>query len=146
VKDELAGRQIRCPDCKNVLAVPESQTQIATAVEIAEVEPAIRAEPKVRKPQAARLPDQMSPSGTNAGFDTDGEVPRPRKKVRRRERSSGWFPAISVNRSIITGLLMMVGAVVWFVGGLAIDRIFFYPPIMFILGIGAVIKGFTGND
>ena len=42
---------------------------------------------------------------------------------------------------------MMVGAVVWFFGALFfLDRIFFYPPIMFVLGIGAVIRGFTGQE
>lgn len=42
---------------------------------------------------------------------------------------------------VIVGILMMVGAVVWFVGGLAFDVIFFYPPILFILGLIATIKG-----
>ncbi|MEM7474059.1 MAG: hypothetical protein AAF483_03645 [Planctomycetota bacterium] len=35
----------------------------------------------------------------------------------------------------ITGILMMLGAVVWFVGGLAVGYIFFYPPILFIAGL-----------
>ena len=47
---------------------------------------------------------------------------------------------------VITGLLMMLGAVAWFIGGLAIGYIFFYPPILFILGIGTMIKGFLGKD
>ncbi|MFN9720235.1 MAG: hypothetical protein ACK58L_16165 [Planctomycetota bacterium] len=42
---------------------------------------------------------------------------------------------------VIVGILMMVGAVVWFVGGLAFGVIFFYPPILFILGLIATIKG-----
>ena len=41
---------------------------------------------------------------------------------------------------------MMVGAVVWFVAGLAANRIFFYPPVLFILGIVAVFKGITGRE
>lgn len=42
---------------------------------------------------------------------------------------------------------MMVGAVVWFVLGIVlIDRIFFYPPVMFVLGIGAVWRGATGQE
>jgi hypothetical protein len=46
---------------------------------------------------------------------------------------------------IALGLLMMLGAVVWFVLGLAADRIFFYPPILFILGIASVVKGCLGQ-
>ncbi len=42
---------------------------------------------------------------------------------------------------VIIGILMMVGAVIWFVGGLAFDIIFFYPPILFVLGLVATIKG-----
>jgi hypothetical protein len=37
----------------------------------------------------------------------------------------------------------MLGATVWFVVGLAADRIFFYPPILFIIGLISVIKGLT---
>lgn len=44
------------------------------------------------------------------------------------------------------GLLMMVGAVVWFFLGLAAGRIFFYPPILFIIGLVAVVKGFFDGD
>jgi hypothetical protein len=47
---------------------------------------------------------------------------------------------------IATGLLMMLGAAAWFVAGLAADRIFIYPPILFIIGIGTVIKGFMGQS
>lgn len=47
--------------------------------------------------------------------------------------------------SIVSGLLMMVGAVVWFVAGLAFDRIFFYPPILFIFGLIAFVKGLFGR-
>jgi hypothetical protein len=35
----------------------------------------------------------------------------------------------------------MLVAVVWFFGGLAAGYIFFYPPVMFVLGLIAVIKG-----
>jgi hypothetical protein len=44
------------------------------------------------------------------------------------------------------GLLMMLAATVWFFGGLAYGRIFFYPPILFLLGIGAIIRGFMGKE
>ncbi len=43
------------------------------------------------------------------------------------------------------GVAMMVGAVVWFIVGLFADRIFFYPPILYILGIVGVVKGLLGK-
>jgi hypothetical protein len=51
------------------------------------------------------------------------------------------------NSSILGGLLMMVGAVVWFFGaGLLLNVWFIYPPILFIFGLIAFFKGiFSGN-
>lgn len=45
-----------------------------------------------------------------------------------------------------TGILMMVGAAVWFVFGLMGDRIFFYPPVLFVLGIISFFKGLFGSE
>jgi hypothetical protein len=53
--------------------------------------------------------------------------------------SAGGFG--STNAGVIGGLLMMVVAVVWFVVGYAGGRIFFYPPILFIIGLVAAGKG-----
>lgn|GEM_PF-843451 len=51
-----------------------------------------------------------------------------------------------VNGSVITGILMIIGSIVWFFGGLAVGIIFFYPPIMLVLGIIALGKGLMGRD
>lgn len=51
-----------------------------------------------------------------------------------------------VNAGMGGGLLLMIGAVVWFFVALfAFDVIFFYPPIMFIIGLVAFIKGIAGK-
>ena len=42
---------------------------------------------------------------------------------------------------IMYGLVAMFVAVVWFVGGLFFDIIFFYPPILFCLGLAGVVYG-----
>ena len=47
----------------------------------------------------------------------------------------------SPDGSVVVGILMMVGAVVWFFGGLAFGYIFYYPPILFVLGLISTIKG-----
>ena len=46
---------------------------------------------------------------------------------------------------IIGGVLMMVIAVVWFFVGLAAGFIFFYPPILFVVGIVAFVKGLVSR-
>ena len=51
-----------------------------------------------------------------------------------------------VQKGVLGGITMMVIAVVWFVGGYAAGIIFYYPPVLFLIGIYAFIKGlFTGN-
>ena len=39
--------------------------------------------------------------------------------------------------------MMMFVAAVWFIGALVLGWIFFYPPILFVLGIAAVVRGLT---
>ena len=60
------------------------------------------------------------------------------------EADGGW-PSLSINPSIISGLLMMGGAVVWFVVGFYFGWIYLTPPVLFVLGIGSVIRGFRGE-
>lgn len=51
-----------------------------------------------------------------------------------------------IRKGATGGLLMMLIAVVWFVAGYAAGYIFYYPPILFIIGLFALLKGVaTGN-
>jgi hypothetical protein len=51
-----------------------------------------------------------------------------------------------IRAGVLGGIVMIVIAAVWFVAGLAADRIFFYPPILAAIGIYAIAKGLaTGN-
>lgn len=47
----------------------------------------------------------------------------------------------NTNAGIIWGIIMMAGAVVWFVLGYMAGYIFFYPPVLLIIGLIAVFKG-----
>jgi hypothetical protein len=47
----------------------------------------------------------------------------------------------AMKKGVLGGLILILIAVVWFFGGLAIDRIFYYPPVLLIIGIVAIIKG-----
>jgi hypothetical protein len=46
-----------------------------------------------------------------------------------------------MQKGVAGGLAMMAIAVVWFVAGWAAGYIFFYPPILFIIGVVACIRG-----
>ncbi len=44
------------------------------------------------------------------------------------------------------GLAMMAISAVWFFGGLAFGIIFYYPPILFVIGLVGFFRGmFSGN-
>ena len=47
---------------------------------------------------------------------------------------------------VLIGILMMVGAFVWFFGGLAVGIIFYYPPVLFVLGLISFCKGMFGSS
>lgn len=79
-------------------------------------------------PRKKRLTDDGSAKGRKLNSDEVAQKPRSLEgKV--------------ANGGILGGLAAMVIAVVWFVVGLAADRIFIYPPILFILGLIGLIKG-----
>lgn len=46
-----------------------------------------------------------------------------------------------MKKEVLGGLIMILIAMVWFFGGLAIDRIFYYPSVLLIIGIVAIVKG-----
>lgn len=56
-------------------------------------------------------------------------------------KATGSIEGRVFNSGMAGGALAMVIAVVWFVVGLAADRIFIYPPILFVIGLVAVFKG-----
>ena len=51
-----------------------------------------------------------------------------------------------MKKGVLGGIIMIVIALAWFIGGLAINRIFFYPPVLLIIGIVSVIKGLAEGN
>lgn len=47
---------------------------------------------------------------------------------------------------MIKGVLMIVGAIVWFVVAWMAGYIFYYPPVLLVIGIGTCIKAMMGSD
>ncbi|MDG1896849.1 MAG: hypothetical protein P8J37_18240 [Fuerstiella sp.] len=66
---------------------------------------------------------------------TGNEAPAGPKRIRQS------FTDRLLHGGVITGLLTMAGAAAWFLVGLAGGVIFFYPPILFIIGMVTCIKG-----
>ena len=70
-------------------------------------------------------------------------APAPRKKKKKRKKSASAPSGGGADMGqVLGGIGMMVGAVVWLVVGLMCGWIFFYPPILFIIGLVTMIKGF----
>jgi hypothetical protein len=53
-------------------------------------------------------------------------------------------PRIHITPAVMGGLLSMAFGAIWFFLGLAGNRIYFYAPVMFCLGLFAVIRGLLG--
>ncbi len=45
-----------------------------------------------------------------------------------------------MNRNVMIGIMMIVGALIWFFAGLVAGTIFFYPPILLVLGIVRIAR------
>jgi hypothetical protein len=69
-----------------------------------------------------------------------------RKKRPKDDKPSGWSGGIAIHPSILAGLAMMVGAAIWFFVALAAGYIYFYPPVLFVLGIVSIVAGFRGTE
>ncbi|OWK40785.1 hypothetical protein FRUB_04677 [Fimbriiglobus ruber] len=92
--------------------------------------------------------DDDRPPSRRQRDEDDRPRKRPlRKKPREAEKSSSFGLERKVlSGGVLGGLLAMVIAAVWFVLGLMADRIFFYPPILFVLGLIAMIRGAAGGN
>ena len=151
VKDEFGGRRVRCPGCGTAISVPKPETgpdveDEALSVlltepdrETSERKAAHPSPPPEDSPRPAPKP---APSRTPPA--KVGGSARP-VRVPQRDKSEGRRSFIAVHPSIILGIFMMVGAVAWLVVGLAFGVLFIYPFILFILGVGAIIRGFRGG-
>ncbi len=70
------------------------------------------------------------------------------REIQEQEEMSGGFAPekAGVKKGVMGGVVMMVIAVVWFVVGYQAGRIFYYPPVLFLIGLYALIKGiWQGN-
>ena len=90
-------------------------------------------------PPAAPLSSRLPPP------PPDRPRPRPKKSSGSARREHG-RSGLSISRGVVTGALMMIGAVVWLVVGLFAGWIFFYPPILFVLGLIRFVTSLLGHE
>ena len=92
----------------------------------------------------AQTPQGLPPRGKRK--NTGGSVPALRGTGNEAPAAYKRPSGSGTNGSVVTGILMMVGAAVWFFGGLAVGVIFFYPPVLFVLGFIALVKGIMSTE
>lgn len=64
------------------------------------------------------------------------------------EDTGGFFGAEKkgMKKGVLGGVAMITIAIVWFVVGYAAGYIFYYPPILLVIGVVAVIKGLVDGN
>ena len=131
VKETLAGKKIRCADCAELIKVPlQVAGHDAQFDEYASLLPAA----SDQEESEPSLPPRLKRRSKTTKRDVASDKPARKKLLKK-----GWFE--STQAGVLGGVLMIVIAVAWFVLGLAGGRIYFYPPILLVIGVVAVCKG-----
>jgi hypothetical protein len=150
-REELAGKKAKCPACGRIHNVPEPEYDVVEEEEVFDVEP-VEAEEGIAPRRSRTREDASFRAPAPRRTEPVPERPqrkRKRRRVQREEEDSGvvfergWFG--SINAGVVGGILMILIALVWFVVGLAGGIIFFYPPILAVIGFVAIIKGAMGS-
>jgi len=135
-KPHLAGKTVRCLNCQQPIQVPNASNASLPA-QVAPLEP-----PQVDDDLWGDLPTAPAPSteptlaSAHSSLAQQHMANARADHVEKKKDLDVWGTG-----KILSGAGMMVGAAVWFVLGLLGGRIFFYPPIMFVLGAIALING-----
>jgi hypothetical protein len=157
LKDELAGRKIRCPSCNASLTVPtpeanaeeealdillgDAPAEKKTPSRPAPVESGIQKEEPSRPvptPVRVELPRPAPPPPKNPTISK-------RRPAKDEEDSGGRGFGIAINGNIIIGTLMVIGSVAWFLIRLGQGWLVFGSLFLFVFGILRIVRGFRGD-
>lgn len=130
VPARLGGKTGKCPNCGERIEIPFSPHGILeydnASSELSDDDFVDESIPAFGANNHGRMSDKDQPEKREwAGFGIE---------------KKGW------DAGILGGLAMMAIAVIWFVVGLMAGWIFYYPPILFVIGLIGFIRGlFQGN-
>ncbi|MBL8817060.1 MAG: hypothetical protein JNL58_13615 [Planctomyces sp.] len=157
VPETAAGKKLRCPKCQTVIDVPAPTAQAPKPSNPKPPNP----KPLKKKPEPENYDsdfddevdwvdggasDHHDPYANASPYAASPSSMMPGRSARRSE-AKGASGSGSNQKAITSGVLMIVGSIVWFFGALIfLDRLFFYPPILLIIGIVTIIKGFRGES
>jgi hypothetical protein len=156
LKDELAGRKIRCPSCNDSLTVPTPETNAddealdillgdapaeKTPSRPAPVESGVQTEEPRRPVPAPVRVEPPRPAPAPVKKPTTSK----RRPAKDDEDGGGRGFGIAINGNIIIGSLMVIGAVAWFLIRLGQGWLVFGSLFLFVFGILRIVRGFRGD-
>jgi hypothetical protein len=163
VPASVAGKQGRCPACQNVFLIsapPAVEEDLEPLPDLAPLDnggfaplsgdpfalgasSGLTLQPTQPQQYYQAAPQQHALANQYmANAAASMQQPDPYAARRGGDTDSDW----GVNAGIGGGLLLMIGAVVWFFAAFFLfDVIFIYPPIMFIIGLVAFFRGIAGK-
>jgi DNA-directed RNA polymerase subunit RPC12/RpoP len=138
----LAGKTVRCPACQQPIHIPKSPvasapSQTSGGVSSLVNDPLWDDFPSVDAGSASTVrKDSVAAAhaATAAGLLSNAHA----EQVEKKAELDAWATG-----KIVSGIAMTIGAAVWFIVGLLVGRIFFYPPILFVVGVVAVFNGIS---
>lgn len=128
VKTKTKRITIECPRCEHTVRVPAppaGRSPRCPGCKETIRTPAKRESRRARAPSAKPSSRRTAPASDRATVATDEDA-----SLEARLFSSG----------LLGGVLAMVAALVWFAVGWSAGKIYFYPPVLFMVGVCAVIK------
>ncbi|MCE5279302.1 MAG: hypothetical protein ABFD92_11090 [Planctomycetaceae bacterium] len=143
----MAGKFDECPECRTRVLVPAAAAKAAQSnpyamPRVGAAAPPPAAAPAPRRPAVIPV-QQVSPAQPQSDLDRLRMQQEARAQREKEDRAAiRWGSGQrGIDKGVWGGLAMMVGAVVWFVVGWMAGYIFFYPPILFVIGIVALVRG-----
>jgi hypothetical protein len=146
VPADSVGKQGRCPSCSSLFPV-----QASVEAQFDKLSRAVASIDPYRAPTAGNDPAQPLPAQPSAPTTplASPYPPAPRATATtgsgKYSHGFGWEHR-GWDAGVLGGLTMMGIAVLWFVLGLACGIVFYYPPILFVVGLIGLVRGvLTGN-
>lgn len=152
IPQKFWGKKVRCPQCSEVLSIPADPVldaeEVLDDIELIEDDdPFVSESPYADDDPYADLPAAPVAAPSRRRAPSRRKKKKQRKATRDQEGGAFAFESRMSGSGILGGIALMALAFIWFFGALLFaDRIFVYPPILFVVGLVAVIKGLIGAE